>query len=708
MLQNSMKIKKIYMIVALIVLISISSYQHIVFAEQNNVEIKTHFEEKTTFIEFLNSGNQPIKSFRFWLEDDSSFTSFKSEAGWVGKMTPKGILVFTSNEALLEKQAIKFEIRTNEPNIGINWQALGEDETPIQTGKEIFEIPAIIPQKQDVPRPSQTGIPSESSYRIIPKNLRADSSIRIVGKDFGFNHTVDFFLNDKKIDSFKIDKTGGFIFTYKIPSNIHGKINFIIKDEQGNKILQEHYLQKPITKKQNVVVKFDVTDHPSLLIRGEKFTISGTAPQSKQLISKIIGPSGSLWSTKSTSADKNGNWSFSFTTSEHFELGQYSLKISNLTNTISKNFNIVLSKQIKIEPLKEKFEQNEPIIFNVDALPNVNLKTYLVDSKGTEVSFLESRVPENGLIKISYPTDSSTPLGTYFLFLFTEQESDVVPIGIGKYPKNIFSSKLDKTNYKVNDTATAIILGTLSETVDLAIIDSTDQIKSKDKVQLGPDGKTIYKIKMKDLPPDSYSLIVSKGNHRTTNDFTVGFKDGITWLDYSFTKSVFSKGEHVSLFGKTSPNIILEALLVDPKGNVITKKEFFSNHKGEFLIDNFQVPITGLDGKWILQINSGLYSKNTYFEVKTTNQFSINVSDTKTSSAGTFIIIEGKHATPEQLVKITIINNTATKTWDLTVISAKDGKFSILWILPDDAGKGSYLVNAQDASGQISQVVFTV
>lgn len=703
-----MKIKKIYIIVVFIVLISIISFQYIAFAEQNNVEIKSNFAENTATIEFLNTGNQPIKSFSFWLEGNSSFISFKSKASWIGKMMPQRVLVFTSNETLSEEQSIKFEIKTNDPNMEINWQAVGENGVQIQMGRETLEIPTLIPEKQEILRASETGITSESNYRIIPKNLRPDSTIRIIGKDFGFNHTVDFFLNDKKINSLKIDKTRDFVFTHKIPSNIYGKINFAIKDQQGNEILQEHYLQKPINKKQNVIVKFDVDNYPNQIARGEKITISGTAPPSTQVISKIIGPSNSIWSAKSTIADKNGKWHFSFFTSEDFEVGQYHIMISDLTDTISKNFQIVLSKQIKIERLKEKFEPKEPIIFNVDATPNMNLKTYFVDSMGTEVSFIESTVPESGLIKVKYPTDSSTPLGTYFLFLFTDQESDVVSVGLGEYPKNILSSKMDKTNYKIDDTATALIIGQPSETVDLAIVDSINQVKSEDKVHLGLDGKAIYKIKIKDLTSGSYSIIISKGNHRTSNNFTVGFKSGITWLDYSFTKPTFSKGEHVSLFGKTNPNIILEALLVDPNGNIVTKKEFFSKHNGKFLIDNFQIPSDGLSGKWTLQIKSGLYSKNTYFEVRSTNQFSIRVSDIQTSPAGSFVIIEGEHTTPEQSVRITIVNNDIGKTWNLTVISAKDGKFSILWILPDDASKGSYLVNAQDASGQISQWVFTI
>lgn len=679
------------------------------FAEKQ-IEVKSYFFEKTITIEFLNSGGESIKFFDFWLGNNSSFVSLRAESGWTGKITPYGVLVFTSDEPLRKDQSVKFEIKTDSTRTGINWKAIGGDGKQIQIGKETLKVPDTKPVKPEI-KPSETGITPSSSFKIIPKNLRVDSKIRVIGESFGPDHTVDFFLNDEKLYSVKADKNGYFIFTSKIPHDtvVAGKVYFVVKDFQGNEIRQERFLKKPPTPDQDLKVKFKMDDFPSQIARGEKITISGTAPTSKQIISKIIGPSNSIWSEKSTVSDANGRWSFSFLTSNEFGLGQYSVTTSNLTDTISKNFQIVLAKQLKIDRLKPMFELHEPIIFNGTVLPNLNLKAYLIDTKGNEVSFIETNVSENGLVKIEYPTDSTTPLGTYFLFLFTEQESDVISVGVGKYPKNILSSKMDKTNYQIGDTAMITIIGTPSETVDLTIINSADRVKSKDMIKLGADGKIVHRIKIKDFFSDSYFVIVSKGNHRTSNNFTVGFKSGTTWLDHSFTKSSFTKGDLISFFGKTDPNISLEILLIEPHGNIVTKREFFSNNRGEFLIDNFRIPEDSSDGVWTLQTKSGLYSKNIHFQVKSkTNLFSINISDIQTSSAGVFIIMEGMNASPQQVVKIMIKSNETEKIWNLTVTPEKDGKFSVLWILPEDAGNGSYLVTAQDGTSRISQQTFKI
>ena len=85
----------------------------------------TGFED-STILELKNSrGNTAsIDSVRIWLSGENEFKSFKTENGWMGKNTPQGVIVFTSQTEISPGQSVKFGIKTIEINPVINWKAL--------------------------------------------------------------------------------------------------------------------------------------------------------------------------------------------------------------------------------------------------------------------------------------------------------------------------------------------------------------------------------------------------------------------------------------------------------------------------------------------------------------------------------------------------------------------------------------------------------
>ena len=82
--------------------------------------------EDSTILELKNSRGSTgdIDTVRIWLSGDNEFKSFKTEEGWMGKNTPQGVIIFTSQNEIAPGQSVKFGIKTVENNPVINWKAL--------------------------------------------------------------------------------------------------------------------------------------------------------------------------------------------------------------------------------------------------------------------------------------------------------------------------------------------------------------------------------------------------------------------------------------------------------------------------------------------------------------------------------------------------------------------------------------------------------
>ena len=72
------------------------------------IATSTGFED-STILELKNSrGNTAdINTVRIWLSGDNEFKSFKTEEGWMGKNTPQGVIVFTSQNEISSRSVCK-------------------------------------------------------------------------------------------------------------------------------------------------------------------------------------------------------------------------------------------------------------------------------------------------------------------------------------------------------------------------------------------------------------------------------------------------------------------------------------------------------------------------------------------------------------------------------------------------------------------------
>lgn len=103
--------------------------------------------EKTTVVEFYNSGPETVETFRMWLSGGALFKSFKTEKGWTGARLPQGVLVFTAaggaggSSAAEPGQTVKFGIKTDTASPTVNWRALDGDGEEITLDATIASGP---------------------------------------------------------------------------------------------------------------------------------------------------------------------------------------------------------------------------------------------------------------------------------------------------------------------------------------------------------------------------------------------------------------------------------------------------------------------------------------------------------------------------------------------------------------------------------------
>ena len=110
--------------VVCMVLLTISVYlisDITAYGEEQIIANSIGFENSTILELIKNRGNNTeINSVRIWLSEDNSFQSFKTERRWMGKNTPQGVIIFTTQDSLKPGEVVKFGIKTEFENPIIN------------------------------------------------------------------------------------------------------------------------------------------------------------------------------------------------------------------------------------------------------------------------------------------------------------------------------------------------------------------------------------------------------------------------------------------------------------------------------------------------------------------------------------------------------------------------------------------------------------
>ena len=701
---SSSSMRGIFLSIALLFSIALITIPN-VYAQE--ISVKSFALEETTILEFTNDSNVDVNTFRIWLGSDFSFKSFKTEEGWVGEKTPQGVIVFTSPEAIKPGESVKFGVKTDKAEPGINWKALDNDKQ-MDTGKVLpGELPKVVqstsqPKQEQTPKGSSGGILEKSMFRIVPEKPNVGSTIRVTGDQFGTSQEFDFYIDSKKIGSFETDKDGHFMTTMEIPDNQKAdRADFTIKAKDGKEktiSLRIGEAKDRIPESDNI--KLTIKGLPQIVYRGDFLEIFGTAKPGSAVTGEIKNPSGEVINSRTAEVDAKGNWELSepIIVSLEAPFGEYTATITDGRESITKHWSVESDKKIIITPYNLRFDPGQTMKFNGTALPNKPIEMVLEDPLGKEIASDIIQVSNSGNVEFEYPTTQSSLEGTYTLIATQDKYKEFIFAGLGQLPTIPVNLEFDKLNYKTGETATVSLTGKGSDVISLLIVDPSDKPKGDAiSITLQPDGRGTYSLDLDGYSTGVYSAVLSKGSAQTTEIFTVGLQIGSGEIDINTTKLDYLPGDSVLILGDTAPNALLTITMTDPDGNEVKVRETFSNKNGKISEGSFRIPSDGKPGKWTINAKSGSNFDNAEINVLATIEEGMVVTVTKGQDIPGFgqtinILVQGA----AQTVQIDIVNDEGETVEHLEFPSSSHGEINQPWIVPKDFEPGIYTIKAAD------------
>ncbi len=656
--------------------------------------------EETTIIEFKNNGKSEIQSFRLWLGTDNSFKSFKTEQGWTGTKTPQGVIVFTTSDPIKPGQSVKFGLKTDKTKPGINWKAIDNNNVELEIGKTLVTGSPSKPTIKDNSGPTvvknNDGIFSDSSFRLIPEKPNVGGTIRVTGDDFASNQEFNFYIDNTFLDSFETDTNGHFMLTTKLPENIKAdRVDFFIKDNDGNeKSLSLRLGEKKIISEQGTV-PLTISGLPDIINPGDVILILGTGNPGGTVSSKVTDSEGNVLTTNAVPVDSQGKWSFETLVPVNTPLGKYSAEISDGKETLVKTWSVELAKGINIVPSKIIYDAGELFVFNGTAAPNQNVEVILENPQGIEIFSDIILTDDSGFFNFVFQSELSSSAGTYVLFGFQGDKSEIVFVGLGQLPKPQLVAKMDKLNYKAGDTAILSVRGPES-TPKILILDPSDQTVFEVQIILGADGKIDYEFDLSNYASGIYTAVISFANSQTSEVFSVGLQVSSSPIELRITKNTYEPGEPILILGKYPANVLLTLSLFDPNDNEIKMKETFSNRNGALAESSFRVPADAESGIWKIKAISGPHFSEAEFDVKATLE-------------GMFVTVEGVDSIPgigeivnirvlgaAQSVVIDIFSEDEELVGHLEFVATDAGEVSTPWPVPKELPPGTYIIKVSD------------
>jgi len=672
-----------------------------------NINVKGIFFENTSIIEFTNDSDEDIKTVRIWLGSDFSFKSFKTEKGWVGEKTPQGVIIFTSSESIKPGESVKFGIKTDKVEPGINWKALDEDNKQMSIGKvlpkEITKVVANPDIKSDQTSENKdAGIFTESNFRIIPEKPNVGSTIRVTGDKFAASQEFDFYINSKKIGSFETDGNGHFMTTMKIPEQEKAdRVDFIIKNKDGEEkkiSLRIGEIENRIPESENI--KLTIKGLPNVIHRGDFLEIFGTGEPGGAIIAEIATAEGEVINSRTAEIDSKGNWKLDepIIVALDTPFGKYSATITDGRQSILKHWTVESDKVIIITSSSLKFERGEIMKFNGTALPNKPIELILEDPLGKEIFSDIILIDNSGFVEFEFQTAISATKGTYTIIATQEKEKEFIFVGVEQLPSIPVNLELDKLNYKTSETAIISLTGKGSDIVSLLIVDPSDNPEGESvSITLEPDGRGKYYLNLEGYSSGIYTAIISKGNTQSSEIFTVGLQTGSGKIEINTIKTNYLPGDSILILGNTASNVLLTVILSDPDKNEVKVKETFSDKNGKITESSFRIPSNAESGMWEIKAQSGQNLDIIEIEVLATLSEGMQVSVKVIDLAHLGKTIQIKVVGAQQNVEIEIIAADSEIIETLSFPASSQGEINQPWLIPDQMEPGIYTVRVTDA-----------
>ncbi|MBI2005780.1 MAG: biofilm-associated protein [Nitrosopumilales archaeon] len=669
------------------------------FAQENAVTSNSVAFEDTTIIEFENNDSVELETVRMWLGSDFTFKSFKTEKNWTGQKTPQGVIIFTTNEPIQPGESVKFGIKTDKVEPKINWRVFDKNENEVGTGVTLVTTTINENTQQiETTESSQNDVFVEAIFKIIPEKPKVGNSIRVAGEKFGANQKLDLYIGGERIESVQTDKAGNFMITTKVPETITAeRTDFIVRDFAGNEKIVSLRLGESDSRLGSSEVRLTVSGLPDTVFRGDKVMVTGTAKPDSTVTATFKDKNGNTMTTLTASSDFQGNWLYEQTVPLNSELGERAIVITDGTDIIERKFNVAASEKILITPLRLKFEPGELIVFNGTAIPDQELEAVLEDPSGVEFASQIIDVDSSGNVSFEFPTLESSLKGTYVLVVSQGVEREIFTVGLGIFPQEPVIMKLDKLNYKAGDIAIIDLKGPSSATLSLLVLDPSDKEKYDDFIVLGPDGSASYNLPLNGYASGVYSIVVKRATDQYEAVFTVGLQTGSGPIQVRTTKDTYTPGEDVLILGSSAKNILLTITLTDPDGNIVKRKESFTDKNGIFTEGSFRIPLSAKEGIWIITTTSGTNSAKVDLKILKQLVEGLVVELDKESYRGGDILTVNGFGAKGGKVFFDILDFTNSTFTEFQSPITDNGNFQGLWKIPAEIEPGTYILKAKDS-----------
>ena len=681
---------------------------------------KTTNFEKTTLIQYTNNESVPINTIRMWLASDSGdFKSFKTEKGWVGSLSPEGLLVFTTNSPLPPGDSVKFGLKTEVVNPQINWKSIDSsgNELTVGTTKEgaatkstssSSSSPSSPPDQQQNTQPTNL---DNVSYRIIPEAPKNGDDIRVVGEGFPANQKIGFFLDNQKLADFTTDGSGHMLGRTEIPKNKEaGRVDFYVMDEQGNKktisIRLDHRDEQGVTSN-NAPLK--VTNNAGTVEPGSTAVVNGTAKPGSTVVISYRDPQGNKIQEATVDVDSLGHWSYQKAIPPDAKEGDYQVEFTDGPDKVTKTLTIKNSGSVDLEPSKTRYEVGDTIAINGTVATTDPLEIIIRDPIGKEIFSKVITPGDSKEIDFQYPTTQNHMKGTYIILATQLDDTQIMRVGLGQAPSELIVAKMDKLNYGNSEKAKLTVNGPAKGAVNLLILDPSDKEKTSDTITLGPNGSADYFIDLTDYKAGVYSVVLKRLDTQVTERFGVGLQLGSGPITIQTTKITYQLGDAVLVLGSANSNVLITLEMSDPDGNVVKKTQTFSNKEGIIKDSSFRIPSDAKQGTWKIKASSGSNYSDTPLEVVGTVEqgFVISLDNGTAYHTGDKITITGNGAGATQNAVIQIIDSANVKIQELTIFTTSVGSFQTFWEIPVETPPGDYKVTAT-VGNDIAEATFTL
>lgn len=678
--------------------------------------VSSYSLDGTTIIEIQNNSDEDIYSVRMWGGEGFNFETFKTERGWFGDLNAAGVLIFKSPAPIKSGESVKFGVKTNISNPGINWKTLDNDENQIEAGKVLAsQMPDFVKtSKQPVQVPdgnpvSTIGINSDSTFRTVPDKPNVGSLFRLTGDSFGASQEFDFYIDSTKIGSFVTDKNGHFITTMKVPEDQkEGRIDLKIKDKENNETTQSIRIkqgQKIVSVRD--IVPLTVKGIPEIAHRGDFVDVHGTGTPTGAITSTIVAVNGEgdVFSSKIAEIDNKGDWKLTKPIPIPLDMpfGVYEILITDGREEIKKRMTIESDKVIVISPFTTKYELGETMIFNGTALPNIPLEIIIENPLGSEVFSDIIQMDKTGDVSFEYKIDFADKKGTYTVIATQEKEKEFIFVGVGQLPTIPVLIEFDKLNYKSSETANIILVGKSSEIIKMLILNPSDQPKEEAiSITLGPDGTADYQLNLSGYSSGVYTAVISKGSSQSTESFSVGLLTGSGDISVKTTKMEYLPSDSIVIIGQTDPNVLLSISLVDPDGKTVKEKDTFSSKEGVISESSFKFPSDAQPGIWEVYARSGsnFYSHTVDIIPSLAEGLIVTIEEgMRIDGIGDTIQIRVQGAQSTLEFEIQSADGKVLETF--TSNPSKTGELSQPWIIPKGTPVGTYTLIIYDMNNSI-------